>query len=105
MFSKTTLVVQEVDQIIDFERGCFPFKYLWCPIFYSRKKNNYYNDLIKKVKEKLQNLKRKLLSFGGTTVLINNVLQSMPIYLLFFVVPTKFTIQEMHKIFARFFLE
>ncbi|XP_060177891.1 uncharacterized protein LOC132607832 [Lycium barbarum] len=54
------------------------------------RKNVYYNDLIKKVKNKLQNWKGKLLSFGGKAVLINSVLQSFPIYMLSAVVPTKY---------------
>ncbi|XP_060196264.1 uncharacterized protein LOC132637519 [Lycium barbarum] len=67
------------------------------------RKKVYYNDLIKKVKNKLQNWKGKLLSFGGKAVLINTVLQSIPIYMLSDVVPTKYTINELHKIFARFY--
>ncbi|XP_059284744.1 uncharacterized protein LOC132038037 [Lycium ferocissimum] len=45
-------LVQDVTQITGFTRGEFPFKYLGCPIFHSRKKKAYYNDLIKKVKDK-----------------------------------------------------
>lgn len=44
-----------------------------------------------------------MLSFGGKTVLINNVLQSRPVYLLSALAPTKYTINELHKIFARFY--
>ncbi|XP_060211916.1 uncharacterized protein LOC132639487 [Lycium barbarum] len=69
----------------------------------SQRKKGYYNDLIKKVKNKLQNWKGKLLSFGGKAVLINSVLQSIPIYMLSAVVPTKYTINMLHKIFARFY--
>ncbi|XP_060182870.1 uncharacterized protein LOC132612794 [Lycium barbarum] len=92
-----------VEQITGFKRDQFPLNYLGCPIFHSRRKKVYYNDLIKKVKNKLQNWKGKLLSSGGKAVLINSVLQSIPIYMLSAVVPTKFTINELHKIFARFY--
>ncbi|XP_060211821.1 uncharacterized protein LOC132639388 [Lycium barbarum] len=94
---------QQVEQITGFKRDQFPLTYLGCPIFHSRRKKGYYNDLIKKVKNKLQNWKGKLLSFGGKAVLINSVLQSIPIYMLSAVVPTKYTINELHKIFARFY--
>ncbi|XP_060182320.1 uncharacterized protein LOC132611981 [Lycium barbarum] len=67
------------------------------------RKKVYYNDLIKKVKNKLQNWKGKLLSFGGKAVRINSVLQSIPIYMLSAVVPTKYTINELHKIFESFY--
>ncbi|XP_060190651.1 uncharacterized protein LOC132619914 [Lycium barbarum] len=69
--------------------------------FYIKKKA-YYNELIKKVKDKLKNWKGKLMSFGGKVVL-NSSLQSMPMYLLSTMVPTKYTIQELHRIFARFY--
>ncbi|XP_059288380.1 uncharacterized protein LOC132041687 [Lycium ferocissimum] len=82
-------LVQDVTQITGFTRGEFLFKYLGCPIFHSKKKKAYYNDLIKKVKDKLQNWKGKLLSFGGKLVLIDSVLLSMPMYLLFAMVPHK----------------
>ncbi|XP_059291470.1 uncharacterized protein LOC132044949 [Lycium ferocissimum] len=65
-------LVQDVAQITGFTRGEFPFKYLGCPIFHSRKKKAYYNDLIKKVKDKLQNWKGKLMSFRGKAVLIKS---------------------------------
>ncbi|XP_060211776.1 uncharacterized protein LOC132639339 [Lycium barbarum] len=94
---------QQVEQITGFKRDQFPLKYLGCPIFHARSKKVYYNDLIKKVKNKLQNWKGKLLSFGGKAVLINSVLQSIPIYMLSAVVPTKYTINDLHKIFARFY--
>ncbi|XP_060183463.1 uncharacterized protein LOC132613456 [Lycium barbarum] len=94
---------QQVEQITGFKRDQFPLTYLGCPIFHLRRKKGYYNDLIKKVKNKLQNWKGKLLSFGGKAVLINSVLQSIPIYMLSTVVPTKYTINELHKIFARFY--
>jgi len=50
-----TSLVNKVEQVIGFSRGKIPFKYLGCPIFHNRKRKEYYNDLIKKVKEKLQN--------------------------------------------------
>ncbi|KAH0718271.1 hypothetical protein KY285_014302 [Solanum tuberosum] len=104
MFSKVaTAQLQEVEEITGVGKGTFPFKYLGCPIFHSRKEKVYYNELIKKVKDKLQNWKGRLLSYGGKAVLINSVLQSMPIYLLSALFPTKYTIEEIHKVFARFF--
>ncbi|XP_059310014.1 uncharacterized protein LOC132061173 [Lycium ferocissimum] len=99
----STPLCQEVERMLGFTRGMFPFKYLGCPIFYSRKRKVYYNDLIKRVKDRLQNWKGRLLSFGGKVVLINSVLQSMPMYLLSAMAPTKYTLNELHKIFARFY--
>ncbi|XP_060216553.1 uncharacterized protein LOC132644029 [Lycium barbarum] len=93
----------EVEQTTGLTRGVFPFMYLGCPIFNTRKKKVYFNELIKKVKNMLQNWKGRLLSFGGKAVLITSVLQSMPLYLLSSMAPTKYNLNELHKIFARFF--
>lgn len=75
IFEKIAIAqLQEVEQIIGFGKGNFPFKYLSCPMFYSRKKKVFYNDLIKKVKDRLQNWKGRLLSYRGKVVLILSVL-------------------------------
>lgn len=95
-------LMNEVKEIIGFSQGQLPFLYLVCPITHARKRKAYYNDLIKKVKDRLQNWKGKLLCFGGKAVLINSVLQSIPLYMLSAVVPPKFIIHELHKIFNRF---
>ncbi|XP_060202206.1 uncharacterized protein LOC132630668 [Lycium barbarum] len=49
--------------------------------FYIKKKI-YYQDLIKKVKDKLQSWKGRLLSYGDKVVLIGSVLQVVPVYVL-----------------------
>ncbi|KAG5631172.1 hypothetical protein H5410_002889 [Solanum commersonii] len=46
--------------------------------------------------------KSKLLSFGGKPMLINHELQSIPIYLLSTIFPTKGFIYDIHRIFAKF---
>ncbi|XP_019251036.1 PREDICTED: uncharacterized protein LOC109229948 [Nicotiana attenuata] len=96
-------VVNKIEGITGIGRQEFPFTYLGCPIFYSRRRMDYYEDLITKVKDKLQTWKGKLLSVGGRAVLINSVLQSMPIHLLSAVNPPAYVINRLHKIFARFF--
>ncbi|XP_060212008.1 uncharacterized protein LOC132639585 [Lycium barbarum] len=96
-------LIQQVETITGFKRGTFPFTYLGCPVTHSRKRKADYNDLIKKVKNRLQTWKGRLLSFRGKVVLINNVLMSMPIHLLSAIKPPKCVINDMHKIFSRFF--
>ncbi|XP_060211890.1 uncharacterized protein LOC132639465 [Lycium barbarum] len=46
-------LIQQVETITGFKRGTFPFTYLGCPITHSRKRKADYNDLIKKVKNRL----------------------------------------------------
>ncbi|XP_060177821.1 uncharacterized protein LOC132607756 [Lycium barbarum] len=104
MYSKVTKnLVQQVETITGFSRGSFPFVYLGCPITHARKRKADYNDLLKKVRDKLHAWKGKLLSPGGKAMLINSVLQSIPIHLLSAIKPPKCVIKDIHKIFARSF--
>ncbi|XP_019240885.1 PREDICTED: uncharacterized protein LOC109220870 [Nicotiana attenuata] len=96
-------VVSKVESITGIGKQEFPFTYLGCPIFYARRRMDYYEGLISKVMDKLQSWKGKLLSVGGRAVLITNVLQSMPVHLLSAVNPPNYVINRLHKIFARFF--
>nr|XP_016436408.1 PREDICTED: uncharacterized protein LOC107762555 [Nicotiana tabacum] len=88
--------------ITEFQRKYFPFSYLGCPIFYSRRKD-FYKRIIFKVHERLSSWKGKLLSIGGRAVLIAHVLESMPIHLLSAVNPSVYVINQLHKMFARFY--
>ncbi|XP_060200489.1 uncharacterized protein LOC132628743 [Lycium barbarum] len=83
--------------------GSFPFTYLGCPVFYGRRKLIYYEDLIKKVMKRILSWQNRLLSFGGRYVLVNHVLQTMPVYLLSAMNPPSGVIKQLHKIFAKFF--
>lgn len=97
------VVTQVMEDITGFNRGKFSFAYLGCLIFYSRKRKDNYDDLLKKVKVKLHSWKGKLLSFIGKATLISSVLQSMPLHLLSALDPPNNIIKPLHKYFARFF--
>ncbi|XP_060194938.1 uncharacterized protein LOC132624130 [Lycium barbarum] len=77
--------------------------YLGCPIFHARMQKLFYKELMKKVRDELQVWKGKLLFAGGKAVLTSSVLQSIPIYLLSIMVPPKCVIQDLYKLFNRFF--
>ncbi|XP_019241420.1 PREDICTED: uncharacterized protein LOC109221391 [Nicotiana attenuata] len=96
-------VVRKIERVTRIERQDFPFIYLGCPIFYSRRRMDYYEVLITKVLDKIQSWKGRLLSIGGRAVLINSVLQSMPIHLLSAVNPPNYVINKLHNLFARFY--
>lgn len=66
-------LVHSLEDIKGFSKGAFSFTYLGCPIFYTRRRKDYYEDLIKKVEAKLHSWKGKLLSFGGKATLISSV--------------------------------
>nr|XP_009784530.1 PREDICTED: uncharacterized protein LOC104232953 [Nicotiana sylvestris] len=96
-------IVRKIEGITGIQRKDFPFIYLGCPIFYKRRKMEYYEDLISKVLDKLQAWKGKLLSIRGRAVLISSVLQTMPIHLLSAVNPSAYVLNKLHKLFGRFY--
>ncbi|XP_019251272.1 PREDICTED: uncharacterized protein LOC109230201 [Nicotiana attenuata] len=96
-------VVRKLERVTGIGRQDFPFTYLRCPIFYARRKMDYYQGMIKKMIDKLQSWKGKLLSIGGRAVLISHVIQSMPIHLLSAVKAPASVINKLHKLMGRFF--
>nr|XP_009796280.1 PREDICTED: uncharacterized protein LOC104242863 [Nicotiana sylvestris] len=96
-------MASKVERITGIHRDDFPIIYLGCPIFYARRKLEFYQPLMTKVMDKLQSWQGKLLSVGGKAVLISHVLQSMPMHLLSAVNPPKYVINRLHKLFAQFF--
>ncbi|XP_019240114.1 PREDICTED: uncharacterized protein LOC109220105 [Nicotiana attenuata] len=96
-------VVRKVERITGIGSKDFPFTYLGCPIFYARRRFDYYQPMITKVLDRLQSWKGKLLSIGGRAVLISSILQSLPIHLLSAVNPPNYVINKLHKLFAQFF--
>nr|XP_016460879.1 PREDICTED: uncharacterized protein LOC107784288 [Nicotiana tabacum] len=96
-------VINKVERITSIGRQCFPMTYLGCPIFYARRRSDYYKRLITKVMDKLQSWKGKLLSVGGRVVLIANVMQSIPIHMMSVVNPPIYVINKLQSIFAKFF--
>lgn len=66
-------------------------------------KKCHFEELINKISKRVMIWHNKLLIYGGRSVLINNVLQSLPIYLMSTINPPKGVIDQMHKIMAKFF--
>ncbi|KAG5610592.1 hypothetical protein H5410_021873 [Solanum commersonii] len=82
--------VQMVEEITCFCKGSFSITYLGFPIGHTKKnKKIHLKEVIKKIHNKLQLWKGKRLSYGGKAVLINHLLQSIPLYLLLAIKPPK----------------
>ncbi|XP_059306377.1 uncharacterized protein LOC132057790 [Lycium ferocissimum] len=96
-------LVNRIKRKTGMRKGSFLFTYLGCPVFYGRRKIVYYESLIKKAMNRVISWQNKLLSFGGRYILIAHVLQTMPVYLLSAMNPLKGVIDQLHKIFAKFF--
>nr|XP_018624811.1 uncharacterized protein LOC108944351 [Nicotiana tomentosiformis] len=65
-----------VHLITTFQRHPFPFTYLGCTIFYSRRKKEFYKGITFKVQQRLHSWKGRILSFGGRVVLIAHIVWS-----------------------------
>lgn len=96
-------LVDQVYNETNIPRKDFPFTYLGVPIYYGRRLYLYYKELMDKVQNRLSSWTGKLLSFGGRTILIKHVLQSMPIHLLSACDPPAGVLAQLHRMFARFF--
>lgn len=94
--------IRRVEEYTGFHIGTFPLTYLGCPTGHAKKRKVHLSALNKKVQAKLEVSKGKLLSFGGKVVLINSVLQSIPIYQLSVIIPPKCVLYDIQRIFARF---
>ncbi|XP_060210567.1 uncharacterized protein LOC132637503 [Lycium barbarum] len=99
----SAIVNNKIKRHTNMRNGSFPFTYFGCPVFYGRRKLIYYEDLIKKLTKRIFSWQNRLLSFGGRYVLVNHVLQTMPVYLMSAMNPPSGVIKQLHKIFAKFF--
>lgn len=66
------------------EVGKIPFRYLGLPVGANPRKGSTWQPLIDSLTRKLGSWRNKFLSFGGRIVLLNSVLNSIPIYYLSF---------------------
>ncbi|XP_060186235.1 uncharacterized protein LOC132615631 [Lycium barbarum] len=81
----------------------FPFTYLGVPIYYGRRMNIHYKEIIEKIQNRLSSWTGKLLSIGGRKTLIKHVLHSMHIHLLSACDPSSVVLAQIHSLFAKFF--
>jgi hypothetical protein len=65
-------------------RGDFPFKYLGLPVGANPRRMSTWEPMAEKIRSKLNSWGNKHISFGGRLVLINSVLNSIPIFYLSF---------------------
>lgn len=96
-------ITEKVGDITGMAKGVFPFKYLGCPVSHSRTRKEHFVELIDRVRSKIRGWKGRMLSFGGKEVLINSVLQGIPIYTLSAIIPPQCVFKEIHRLLARFF--
>lgn len=83
--------------------GLFPFIYLGCPVLYGRRNAVHFEELLRKITRRVRCWHNKFLSYGGKYILVNNILQSMPLYLLSVMLPSKKLMNQVNHIFSSFF--
>jgi len=89
--------------LFGYKVGIYPFQYLGI-LMHSRKLN--YKDwkiIIDRIEKKLSNWKGKMLSFGGRLVLLNSVLSSLPVFMLFFFEIPRGVLKKIEYFRSRFF--
>jgi hypothetical protein len=83
-FGKAKDLESQYKQIFGCEAGSLPFRYLGIPIHYRRLLNKEWNPVENFFEKKLSCWQGKLLSYGDRLVLINSVLTSLTMFMLFF---------------------
>lgn len=83
--------------------GNFPFIYLGCLVFHGRRNSSFFEGMLSKIVILIRSWQNKFLTYGGKQILINNVLASIPMYMLSMMNPPKKILDQIHKIFASSF--
>lgn len=91
------------EDLIECQRGVWPFSYLGVNIGSSPKSKKFWTPIIHKVKTRLNRWKCKNLNKKGRTVMIKAVLNSLPVYWMqLFLIPSG-VVKEIDKVRRQFF--
>ncbi|KAI3446364.1 hypothetical protein Pfo_003029 [Paulownia fortunei] len=96
-------LIQRVHHITGFLHTALPITYLGAPLYKGNKKCALYQDLIGKMRKRLQGWEKITLSHGDRLALIKSTLSTMPLYLIQVLHPPKMVIHTIEQIMARFF--
>lgn len=96
------LCKQAVTTITGFTYKELPITYLGCPLYKGRRRSMLFDELIKKIGNKIAGWSEKLLSSGGRITLMRHVLTSMPVYLFQVLQPPGETMDRIQQMFAKF---
>ena len=89
-------------RIMGFSEGVLPSKCLGAPLSESTIRQVLWKDLLDKLKQKLSLWTFRALNFRSTLILVNSVLQAMPLYLVSVLVAPKFVIKQIRNIQRKF---
>jgi len=84
--------------------GEYPFRYLGIPMHHRQLFNSEWQKVEERFEKKLSCWKAKYLSYGGRLVLLNSVLSSLPMFMMFFFEIPKGVLKNLDHFRSRFFL-
>jgi len=84
--------------------GSYPFQYLGLPMHYRKLYNKDWKLIEERIEKKLSGWKGKHLSYGGRLVLINSVLSSLPMFMMYFFEVPRGVLKKIEYFRSRFFL-
>ncbi|KAJ9567950.1 hypothetical protein OSB04_003916 [Centaurea solstitialis] len=102
-FSNVDLhTVRDIMNVLPFQIGNLPFRYLGVPLSSKRLVVSDFAPLVAKVRARVLNWKAKFLSFGGRLQLIKSVLESLQLYwMTVFMIPSSVS-QSIERLFRDF---
>jgi len=87
--------------------GCntskYPFRYFGIPMHHRQLLNAEWGKVEERFEKKLSCWKAKYLSYGGRLVLLNSVLNSLPMFMMFFFEIPKGVLENLDHFRSRFF--
>ncbi|XP_042965908.1 uncharacterized protein LOC122299590 [Carya illinoinensis] len=90
-------------QLTSFSEGLFPVKYLGVPLFSGRLKVSYFEDLMNRIRDRLEGWQNRLLSAGARLLLLRHVVSSIPVHLLSVLHTPKKVVSSLNRIMSNFF--
>ncbi|WVZ95347.1 hypothetical protein U9M48_041127, partial [Paspalum notatum var. saurae] len=94
---------KEYSELLGCNVGSLPFRYLGIPMHHRKISNKDWFSVEERFQKKLSSWKGKLLSSGGRLVLVNSVLSSLPMFMLFFFEAPKGVLKKLDYYRSRFF--
>ncbi|GLJ40989.1 hypothetical protein SUGI_0848590 [Cryptomeria japonica] len=82
MFNIDPTSREEICRVLEIKQGLLPCKYLGIPLDKGRRSSKLWDNLVEKIKSRINTWKGRWLSFAGRATLVKSVLTAMPIYLL-----------------------
>lgn len=90
--------LQQAYAFLSYGINDFPFSFLGIPIGVNSRRHSLWEHVLAKVRQRLSTCKGNNLSLGGRVILLNSVLNSIPLFIFSFYKAPKLVIQDMIKI-------